>query len=306
MFGSGAIDVAIGLAFVFALLSLICSSLTEMVSQILRWRARTLEMGIRSLISDQATRDAFYSHPLIKSLGKETERGETVHPAYIPARLFALVLLDVVAPLQSGQAPPSQVPPAQDQAVAGELRLALHTLTGTTDADLDAARKKVEVWFDDVMDRVSGWYKRKAQWSLLVCALVVTCVVNADGINLATSLWQSPTLRASLAEAATAYTSGAGATAPQKETLEQVQQRLDQLTKQGLPLGWAGDKVLSSRETAQWVSKIAGLLLTALAASLGAPFWFDLVNKLVNLRSAGKLPARSEPAVQPADKPDNK
>jgi len=114
MFGSGAIDVAIGLAFVFAFLSLICSSLTEMVSQILGWRAKTLEMGIRSLITDEATRDAFYSHPLIKALGKQPQGGDKTQPAYIPARLFALVLLDVVAPVQSD---PKSTP--TDQAVAG-------------------------------------------------------------------------------------------------------------------------------------------------------------------------------------------
>jgi hypothetical protein len=297
MFGSGAIDVAIGLAFVFALLSLICSSVTELVSQLLGWRAQTLEQGIRNLISDQATRAAFYRHPLIQSLGNPKASGERAHPSYLPARLFALVLLDVMTPVQGGQKPP-----AKDQAVAGELRTALRALTATTDADLEASRKKVEVWFDDVMDRASGWYKRKAQWVLLAIALVVTGVANADAINLATSLWQSPSLRASMVEAASSYAAGAGAAGDQKETLGQLQQRLDQLTSRGLPLGWASDKLLSSREPGQWASKIAGLLLTALAASLGAPFWFDLVNKLVNVRSTGNVPRRSSTGSDQPDK----
>jgi hypothetical protein len=297
MFGSGAIDVAIGLAFVFALLSLICSSLAELVSQLLGWRAQTLELGIRNLITDQATRDAFYRHPLIHSLGKAKDGGDKVVPSYIPANLFALVLLDVVAPAQG-----DQKPPAKDQGVAGELRRALRALTATTDAELEASRKKVEVWFDDVMDRASGWYKRKVQWVLLAIALVVTGVANADAINLAASLWQSPSLRASMVEAASSY--AAGAAGAQKETLDQLQQRLDQLSRSGLPLGWAGDEVFSIREPAQWLSKIAGLLLTALAASLGAPFWFDLVNKLVNVRSTGNVPPRSSAGNSSLDQPD--
>ncbi len=299
MFGSGAIDVAIGLTFIFALLSLICSSLTESVSQLLRWRAETLEMGIRSMITDPATRDAFYNHPLIKALGKQDATGLAAHPAYMPSRLFALVLLDVVAPVQS-----DQQAPAQDQAVAGEIRKALRTLTGITDADLAAKRKSVEVWFDDVMDRVSGWYKRKAQWALLFFALVVTCLANADSIRLATTLWQSPALRAAMADAAASYS--AGPAAVQKEVMDEPRRQLDELISQGLPLGWAGDKVLDSREPRQWLSKIAGLLLTALAASLGAPFWFDLVNKMVNIRGTGKPPGRSEPTPLPADQPDSK
>ena len=296
MFGSGAIDVAIGLVFVFALLSLICSSLTEMVSQLLRWRATTLEKGVRSLIDDQGTRDLFYDHPLIRSLGKETGPGENRHPAYIPTRLFALVLLDVLAP------PPAEQRSANDDAqVAGDVRRALTTLTGLNDAALEAQRKNVELWFDDVMDRVSGWYKRKAQWTLLVFAVLVTCVANADCINLATTLWQSPALRSALAESAASYQAGAQAHPEQKETLDQLHARLDTLSAQGLPLGWAGDKVLSSTEPGQWLTKFAGLLLTALAVSLGAPFWFDLVNKLVNLRSSGKVPPPSEKSPPPDD-----
>jgi len=288
MFGSGAIDVAIGLGFVFVLLSLICSSVTELMSQLLGWRAQTLELGIRNLITDPATRDAFYRHPLIQSLGKARPDGEREQPSYLPARLFALVLLDVLAP-----APTNLEAPAQGQAVAGQLRRALRTLTATTDADLEASRKSVEVWFDDVMDRASGWYKRKVQWVLLAIALVATSVANADAINLATSLWQSPSLRASMVEAASAYAAGAAAAGAEGQTLNQLQQRLGQFVSQGLPLGWAGDKVLSNSGPAQWLSKIAGLLLTAFAASLGAPFWFDLVNKLVNVRSTGTVPPRA-------------
>ena len=40
--------------------------------------------------------------------------------------------------------------------------------------------------------------------------------------------------------------------------------------------------------------KIVGILLTTIAVSLGAPFWFDMLNKLVNLRSTGVKPKKSE------------
>src|SRR5215471_5131565 len=293
MFGSGAIDVAIGLAFVFALLSLICSSVTELISQVLGWRAQTLEQGIRNLITDPATREAFYRHPLIRSLGNPTKSGERGHPSYLPSDMFALVLLDVLAPAQA-----DQKAPAKDQAVADELRRALQALAGTAGTNLDVLRGKVEGWFDDVMDRASGWYKRKAQWMLLVIAVVVTVIANADAISLATSLWQSPSLRASVVEAASTYAND------EDETLDQLRQHLDELANRGLPLGWGGDKVLSSREAGAWATKLAGLLLTALAASLGAPFWFDLVNKLINVRSTGNVPPRSSARASSAEQAD--
>ncbi len=40
----------------------------------------------------------------------------------------------------------------------------------------------------------------------------------------------------------------------------------------------------------EWLVKLIGLLLTGAAVSLGVPFWFDVLNKVVNLRSVGKRP----------------
>jgi len=39
--------------------------------------------------------------------------------------------------------------------------------------------------------------------------------------------------------------------------------------------------------------KLLGCAMTALAVSLGAPFWFDLFGRLVNLRATGAKPAKS-------------
>ncbi len=301
MFGSTILDVLIGLAFVYALLSLICSSLTEVFSQVMSWRAKTLEIGVRRLLTDDATRDAFYRHPLIKSLSKSPGEGERVRPSYIPSRVFALALLDVVAPRTSDPAVPATSPQgASSPPAENDLHRALRALVGSSDKELEEVRKGAEIWFDDVMDRVSGWYKRKVQWVLLVLAVIVTGVLNADTITLANQLWQSPELRAAVVEAASAPRTTTQPTLNENAPEKQVQEQLDQLTKLGLPLGWGTDPLRASKDPVQWFTKVVGLLLTALAVSLGAPFWFDLVNKFVNVRSTGKIPAKStteEPAV---------
>lgn len=56
--------------------------------------------------------------------------------------------------------------------------------------------------------------------------------------------------------------------------------------------------------------KLLGFLITALAISLGAPFWFDLLNKFINLRAAGKRendeePGQKEKPGEPAVSPVN-
>ena len=50
-----------------------------------------------------------------------------------------------------------------------------------------------------------------------------------------------------------------------------------------------------------WLSRIVGWLLTIIAVSLGAPFWFDLLNRFITIRASGKAPEEAPKA--PKDVP---
>jgi len=50
------------------------------------------------------------------------------------------------------------------------------------------------------------------------------------------------------------------------------------------------------------LSMILGWLITALALSMGAPFWFDLLNKLMRLRSSVSTSTTSQPKGKDDDK----
>ena len=61
-----------------------------------------------------------------------------------------------------------------------------------------------------------------------------------------------------------------------------------------MPLGWDS---APGRPDARWYSswhgrleKSVGWLMTALAITLGAPFWFDLLQKFMSLRTSGNKP----------------
>jgi hypothetical protein len=58
--------------------------------------------------------------------------------------------------------------------------------------------------------------------------------------------------------------------------------------------GWPFWGTGAEERCALWLKTIGfhlgGWLLTIVAASLGAPFWFDLLNKFINIRSTGKAP----------------
>src|SRR5262245_33770963 len=96
MFGSVVLDIAIGVVFIYLLLSLVVTAACELISAVLSWRAKNLMIGVRHLLNDpNQTKLAkkLYEQPLIKSLYRPGQI-----PSYIPSRTFAVALLDVIAP----------------------------------------------------------------------------------------------------------------------------------------------------------------------------------------------------------------
>jgi hypothetical protein len=167
-----------------------------------------------------------------------------------------------------------------------------------TDAqgDRDKFRQSIEHWFDDTMARVSGWYKRYVQRIILVISIVLVASLNVDSINIAQVLWRLPTERAAVASAAAAQ---AGSSGNAGQTADQQVQAISALK---LPIGWTPAHITSAPSTdprhvpiglASWLIKVLGLILTVLALSLGAPFWFDALSKIASWRQSGPKPATS-------------
>lgn len=304
MFGSQALEIAISLAFLYLLLGLMCSVLTEWMAGLLDMRAKNLWEGVRNLLYDSEGTDLarqLYDHSLVKNLGKFGKR-----PSYIPSRAFALALFDLVAPV-SGSATTRTLQDIRSSVstISNEqVKNALVTLIDDAGGDLKKARENVEQWYDDAMDRVSGWYKRKTQLFILGWALAVTLSVNADTILIANTLAHDATLRASLVAMAEVTAKEA---LPQnaEQAMDRIKQMSNETEKLGLPIGWSlerNDPTSLPSSIGAWGLKIIGLALTAVAVSLGAPFWFDVLNKLVNIRSVGKQPERSHQEKDPASK----
>jgi hypothetical protein len=185
-----------------------------------------------------------------------------------------------------------------------QVKTTLAALIDDAEGDLKKARENVERWYDDAMDRVSGWYKKKTQLFILVWALAVTLSVNADTVLIANTLAHDATLRASLVAMAEVTAKEA---LPENATqaMERIKQMSTETEKLGLPIGWSrkpNDTKSLPTDVGGWALKIIGLSLTAIAVSLGAPFWFDVLNKLINIRSAGKKPERSHQEKDPASK----
>jgi hypothetical protein len=343
MSGSVMLDVAIGVVFVFVLLSLACSAAGEIAESWLKYRAQDLERGIRELLTPNGGGPAatglvaaLFDHPLVNGLYQGTYeefvkgsalgqklvrlwRGPSL-PSYLPSANFALALLDIIKP--AGEAAKSgatgatrdrdpKTPLPADAAAAVEalrdklvhdprfqhVQAALLALIDAAENDVEKIRANIETWFNNGMERVSGWYKRRAQTIIFVIGLILAAALNLDSIHLAESLATDRPVRDSLVAAATAY-AGSQTTPPLPKSQCppgdpnpkpgcQLAGAVAELQGLGLPIGWSHFD-FEKQNSNKWMLRVFGWLLSALAGSLGAPFWFDLLNKIVMLRSTIK------------------
>ena len=279
MFGSTILDAAIAIVFIYLLVSLVVSAMNELIASVLKLRAKNLFSGIKQLLQEDEPQltSMLYQHPLISSLAKK--RGK---PSYIPSRTFVLAFLDVIAPVDTG-------PRTIDKLQAGinnlpdPLKKAMTAIFDEAGHDVEQFKSQLEIWFNNTMERIAGWYKRRTQWIQLGFAIGFAVCLNIDSVHMGQTLFavHSP-LRAALVEQAKPFL------ASHNDTLEHVTAAISTVS---LPVGWAEFRWNGLRQsTPDILSRLPGWLITALAVSLGAPFWFDLLNKFMNIRGSGKAP----------------
>ncbi len=291
MFGSEVLEVVIGLTLIYLVLSIGCSGIKEVIAAIFSLRSKTLEKAIRNMLKNGPNdyTAKLFAHPLITGTAPAGEK-----PSYISARMFSAALFDIVAPadatqprtIQSLRAGVAQIPDAT-------LRATLLNMIDSAGGDIDAARLKVEHWFDDTMARVSGWYKRMAQKIIFATGLLLCAAVNADTLMIVKELWSDQALRSAVvAQAVKKVHSTVPADYLNAEgSLQQVAGEIREVNTP--PIGWSRDahdiRALPITFGAGAL-KVLGILLSSFAIVLGAPFWFDMLNNLINLRSSGNPP----------------
>jgi len=283
LFGSTILEVEIGIIFIYLLLAICCTAVNEWISGLLKTRSKLLREGIEQLLGSskdpEAAKDitSFYGHPLIKGLMPRSSL-----PSYLSGRAFATAVMDIATPQCTGALTYDDlVAGIKNDLPASDLKTSLLALLQSTNKTIQGAQFKIESWYDDAMDRVSGSYKRKTQiWTLMV-AILLTIATNADTIHMMRRLWVEPTLRSVVA---------ASAENRSRVNLPAELQTVDSSTAQllGQVIGW--QDVPLSGDAWLWAERVLGWILSVIAISLGAPFWFDALKRFVNVRSAGRSP----------------
>lgn len=199
--------------------------------------------------------------------------------------------------------------------------------------ELELVRNNIEEWFNNAMNRLTGWYKRRSLITTLLVGILLAIIVNVDSINLTSRLWREPDLRIALLGKIENILTQDDATTLDVGQLSAIQQQFSDIS---LPVGWFGSPVspTSDQETSfsetctlfpqqeneiygilisgqcypiinapqvtdmtGWLIKLAGILISGAAASPGASFWFDMLKKIINVRLSGISPSELKTTV---------
>jgi hypothetical protein len=267
----------------------------------------------------QATAEAkSFNEAAIKSIDEQSQALVEKFPQLEPAVLelkSALTFPPLVTQLGAGIEALAESSPQLKQTMD---ILVNRAIQNTRDADqaLAKARQNIENWFDNSMQRLSGTYKRRVQMVAFTIGILVALILDVDSLSIAKTLWFDQSVRSMIVSQAQTATQ----TGPQGTGQQGVGQIIDQLDALQIPIGWTvinqGEAVCTSylgfratrcvypgglTDTANKLFKpsaalsLLGILITGIAAAQGAPFWFDILSKLVNMK-ASTVPAKSSGA----------
>lgn len=288
------LDTTIGLVFIYLLLALVVTVLTEAISNFLKVRTKNLGHSLDALLGKdgETLRDAFNATGIIqaaKKLSGPDKAGNLGKLTYIAPENFANAIIEMGRTFDKEKKRVKDIAglvSCIDSLPESDLKNALSAVVDGVENDVQKGKKAIADWFDQIMAGAAERYKNIMKKYAFLAAAVVTIGFNADSITIADALWNDDTLRTQVAESAAAFSEKA-------QTVDDLAD-FDVLKKEmrPFPIGWDVSAPHHSSDwyfsALGWLLKLVGWLVTALAVSLGAPFWFDLLKKLVAIRSGGQ------------------
>jgi len=273
MFGSQVLETATGLIFVFLSVSLITTALQELIASLTKLRALTLRSGLKSMLADGKQGLGLYEkiigHPAVAPTGPL--------PSYVSAQQFSSAVLDTLGGAALMPSAITSLRIAVQNMPDSPLKPVLISMFREGETDMSKFEGRLQQWFDQSMDRVSGSYKRISQILSLAIGAALAFLFQINTIGILGLLWSEEPLRKATNSAVSAYLAS-------PDTGSQSLQKVsDAMSLFGLRPIWESHPAFD----ATW---FIGCALTAVAVSFGAPFWFDLLQRFVNLRGTGPAP----------------
>jgi hypothetical protein len=232
-------------------------------------------------------------------------------PSYFSAGSFAEAVIDLVVPDAAGETTMAAI-----QRNVGALpdglpfKSSLQALVKNAGDDVSRFRASVERWYDDHMNRVSGWYKRHVAVITFAVGAVLIVLLNINALTIGRTLYSQNAVSTAVSAVAAKGTSCPVDLNPQ-ECLARLQAQVSAAAAAGLPVGWGtvrdcqapgarcnwmDQRGLFSRHGGsfwQFVLVLVGFLLMIIAIVPGAQFWFGLLSKIGTIKSTGPKPTGS-------------
>ncbi|RDU97541.1 hypothetical protein [Trinickia dinghuensis] len=282
MFNSTVLEVSLGIVFCFCAVSLIVSSINEAIASALQLRGKYLLQGIKALLNDPDFNGLaldVYNHALFNPHGTGDAANEqelVKKPPFVAPRQFALAFIDV---LQRNASTPQDLASAIDSVPDEQLRQMLEALYQRVAGDVAHFELEIATWYDSAMQHVSAGYKRTIQFWTVLFGLVIAILMNIDALHLFSVLWIHPALVQGF----------------DFDQLANAKSAWNQLNITELPIGWGtpplnfkSGSIVWNYTYVQLLLMIVGWLITALSTLFGAPFWFDLLQSVTNLRGTAR------------------
>lgn len=330
------LEILIALGLFYFLFSTLVSLLFEWYSFKTQKRGRFLYETIIKLLNDPVNKSygaSLYSHFSIDQLKKNRDS----YPQYISSDMFADALIDIIGSQSETtkfenifdpkgstnlvdvkliedriEDPYKRFKKGLDQMNYSPLKSHLRALYEKTENYIEL-KEKITKWFDDYMERVSGWYKTKTKRSLLIISLLVCLALNVDSITLIKKLNTDDKYRKDLVLIAekkileNKINAKKIDSADIAKNIESIKSIITEIEDDALPIGYHFDtkksketketeKTKEIKETTTEILQrymwwILGILISAFALSFGAPFWFEVMVKAINIRRAGIKPS---------------
>ncbi len=296
------LTVILGVVFVLLVLSLLATTIMELIAAFMHLRGKNLRKALSNMLvgvkddgttEDESFLEKFNKNALFKQLSHKYSNKTTNPPSYLSSKSFQSILFDII--LGDEKLSEQEVLKEINNIENADLRNVLKQLVRDADGKLEDFKKNVETWYDSVMDRATGWYKRTAKKILIYVGLAMALILNADTLAIYERLESDPESLAQVVQMAEEFAAANDSTSLVKENMNfedasaefnyLIENNLNSI-KSPLGLGWKNvdfDKL----SVYDWITKVVGWLITALAISLGAPFWFDILKKIVSIRSSG-------------------
>jgi hypothetical protein len=343
MTGNVALDVAIGLVFIYTLYSLLTTTIVEFIATSFQLRAKNLKYAIARMLDDDnkpLMAHLFNETPIIKYLASKRFASffrVNAYPSYMTSESFVQAFMYMCKKGNESETNPGNVIKGFLEKFKGtETGDYLNFLFNEVNGDIEKFKKLLEKWFDTTMERSTGWYKKNLTFITFGFGLLIAMLFNIDSFKIVQSLSKDPKAREQYVQMAAqalnnpVFTNpsptidttlrkrllsdsdlfkrlGKDSAAFRKAMNDSVYQQVSHTQKELIA---RMDTLYKMSEHAQSIlsfkrlrcplwffddwANFLGCLVTAIALSLGSPFWFDLLNKLMKLRSSIAITSASE------------